>query len=158
MRKILVVYFSRSGNTRQVAEELARSLKADLEAIVDPTPRAGFFGYMRSGRQAFFKTIVPIAAPKYDPAGYDLVVVGTPIWNASLSTPVRSYLRRHRSAIRSAAFFCTFGGMAMDRVFRQMSDESGRSPVAVLGVREKDLGTIHKSPAIDEFVTKLRSR
>ena len=39
MRRVLIVYYSRSGNTRRVAQQLAFDLGADLEEIVDPTNR-----------------------------------------------------------------------------------------------------------------------
>jgi hypothetical protein len=47
--KTLVVYFSRSGHTRQVAREIASRCGADLEAIREERGRAGLLGYWRSG-------------------------------------------------------------------------------------------------------------
>jgi len=157
MPKILVVYYSRTGHTRQVAAEVAAALGADLEEIQDPTPRSGFFGYLRSGREAYFRRLAPIAAAGRDPSRYDLVVIGTPIWNASLSSPVRSYLRRYGFAIRSVAFFCTCGGFGMNRVFRQMARDSGRTPVARLVVREKDLGSADRASMIARFADEIRA-
>lgn len=157
MSRILVVCYSRTGHTRQVAGELARVLGADLEEIVDPTPRSGLRGYLRSGREAYFRRRPPIAPPVHKAADYDLVVVGTPIWNASLSAPVRSYLERERNEFRSVAFFCTCGGMGMDRVFRQMKDAAGRAPVAQLVVRESVLGQPALSQLVNRFATEVRS-
>jgi hypothetical protein len=110
------------------------------EEIVDPTHRSGVFGYQRSGFQAFFRRLAPIAPPAHDPCAYDLVVVGTPIWDMSVSSPVRSYLRRYRFALPTVACFCTCGGVGSERAFRQMTEESGREPVARLVVTEHDLG------------------
>ena len=67
MKRILIAYYSRSGNTRRVATRLAVDLGADLEEIVDPTCRSGVFGYQRSGFQALFRRLVPIAPPAHDP-------------------------------------------------------------------------------------------
>ena len=50
--KALVVYYSRTGNTKHVAEMIAGALKADLEELVDKRGREGFLGYLRSGRDA----------------------------------------------------------------------------------------------------------
>jgi len=41
MKRILIAYYSRSGNTRRVAPRLAADLGADLEEIVDPTRISG---------------------------------------------------------------------------------------------------------------------
>src|SRR5690242_15058604 len=122
--RILVVYFSRSGTTEQVARVVARALDADIERIVDHTRRGGIIGYLRSAYQATFGHLVAVDPATRDPWTYDLVVVGTPIWNQSLSSPVRSYLERHE--FHDVAFFCTCGGRAGDRVFAQMAEAAGR--------------------------------
>jgi hypothetical protein len=157
MSRILVVYYSRTGHTRQVASEIAAALGADLEEIVDPTPRSGLFGYLRCGREAYFRRLAPIVKGLHDPAHYDIVVIGTPIWNASLSSPVRSYVRRHRTALRHVAFFLTCGGFAIERVFLQMAEECGRSPAARLAVRERDFGTPAASNEIGRLVRDVRA-
>lgn len=151
----LVVYFSRTGNTKQIAEQIAAALGAELDPIIERTSRAGVIGYLRSGYQAFARRLVEIDT-RLDPGAYDLVVIGTPIWDASLSSPVRSYLRHHRAALREVAFFCTCGGMGSDRVFAQMRAESGKAPRGTLVVREGDLR--RSSDAVARFVAKLGAR
>lgn len=41
----LVVYYSRTGNTRYVAEKIATEFNADLEEIIDKKNRSGSLGY-----------------------------------------------------------------------------------------------------------------
>jgi len=72
----------------------------------------------------------------------------------AVSSPVRSYLRRHREAFRSVAFFCTCGGMGGARVFAQMARAGGAKPAARLLVREADLG--RAGPAIERFATAVK--
>jgi hypothetical protein len=60
--KALVVFYSRSGTTRRVAQALSEVLQCDLEEITEPTPRTGFLGYIRSLLEAMRKrpsTITP---------------------------------------------------------------------------------------------------
>ena len=154
--RILVVYYSRTGNTRKVASELAAALNADIDEISDFENRSGIRGYFRSGRQAFWRKVVPLRPPRLKPDGYDLVVVGTPIWNVSLPSPVRAYLREHRRVIRASAFFCTCGGMGMERVFQQMTDESGQSPIAKLVILEAKLDTPVARGDVGAFVADIR--
>jgi flavodoxin len=45
-QKILVVFYSRSGATRRVADALAAELKCDAEEVVVTKSRAGFVGIM----------------------------------------------------------------------------------------------------------------
>ena len=53
-----------------------------------------------------------ITPPKHDLSEYALVVVGTPIWAARLSSPVRTYLSQQRESLERVAFFCTQAGIA----------------------------------------------
>ncbi len=151
--RILVVYYSRSGHTKQLAEQLARALSADLEAIADPTDRSGVRGYLRSGFEAGFQRIVPIAECTHDPNDYELVVVGTPVWNMSVSSPVRSYLHRYQDRLRKVAFFCTCGGSGGQRAFAQMARVCGLAPAATLIVREAELATAE--PKIAQLVRQV---
>ncbi|HVV83387.1 MAG TPA: flavodoxin [Kofleriaceae bacterium] len=157
MSRILVVYYTRSGTARTVAGRLAGLLGADLEEIVDPTPRAGWRGFVRSAVEARRAQLAPIAPSQHDPADYDLVVIGTPIWFASVSSPVRAYLRRHRGAIRAAAFFCTYGGSGSGRVLEQMKAEAKLEPVARMALREDDLPTVLASLSIERFASEVRA-
>ena len=157
MPRILVVHYSRTGHTRGVAKQLAERLGADLEEINDPTDRTGLFGYQRSGFQAFFKRLPPIAPAIHGPHEYDMVVIGTPIWDMSLSAPVRAYLRRYRAVLPKVAFFCTCGGAGADRVFGQMSKECGQSPVATMVLTERELTTGVVPMAIARFMLHVRA-
>ena len=90
--KTLVVFYSRSGTTRRVAQALSEALQCDLEEITEPKPRTGFLGYIRSLLEATRKRPSTITPKKHDVSSYALVVVGTPVWAWSLSSPVRAYL------------------------------------------------------------------
>jgi flavodoxin len=137
--RILVVYFSRTGNTREVALEIARVLGADVEEIVDTVKRTGWLGYWRSGRDAWKEELTVLASPGRDVRPYDLVIVGTPVRRSSLSVPVRTYLAAHTGYFSHVAFFLTYGGMGRDRVFAQMSEACGLRPEAVVAVPDKEI-------------------
>src|SRR5436305_6458721 len=158
--KILVVHYSRTGHTRRVAQEIAATLRANIEEIVDPENRLGLLGYLRSGRQAFFGQEADIREPLKDPAGYDLVIVGTPVWNWSLSAPVRAYLarRQQRCARTAVASFLTEGGSGEQRVFRQMEELTGKAPMDVKPVREADLESGRYHDKIRGFAESLTDR
>jgi flavodoxin len=77
--KSLVVYYSRTGNAKFVAETAAKELGADLEEIVDLKKRAGPLGWMSAGRAGQTGKGTEIAAATKVPADYDFIMVGTPI-------------------------------------------------------------------------------
>jgi flavodoxin len=137
--RVLVVFYSRSGNTRRVAHAVAEELHADVEEIVDRRDRRGILGYLRSGRDAWRQRETSIDSPRADPRSYDLVIAGSPVWSGSLTPAMRTYLACYREALPEVAFFITHGGSSRERVFRQMAKVAGRVPLRTLAVREKEL-------------------
>lgn len=137
--KVLVVFYSRTGNTRKVAEAIAAALRCEVEEIRDTRDRRSRWGYVRSALDALLRRTTTLAEPTRRPSDYDLVIVGTPVWVGSVSTPVRTYLARHRGAFRRVAFFLTQGGAGAERVFAQMEELTGLRPVGALALREAEL-------------------
>jgi len=135
--KALVVYYSRSGATRKVAEELARRLGADVEELRSRKSYSGILGYMTAGRAAMKGKPAELHPIQRDPAGYDLVVVGTPMWAYKMSTPVLAFLMENGKQLKEVAFFCTRGGSEVGEMFAEMAALS-KAPVATLGLLTKE--------------------
>src|SRR6478752_7099448 len=93
--KALVVFYSRTQTTKRVAERVSALAGADVEEIVDYENRLGLRGYVYSALDATFERSTPIHELIHDPAAYDVVLIGTPVWNASVSAPVRRFLEEH---------------------------------------------------------------
>ncbi len=115
----LVVYYSRTGHTKKVGDELAKALPGDVEEIVDTANRAGPIGWLMSGREGSGKKLAKIQPVKKDPANYDIVVIGTPIWAANMSSPVRTYLTENKAKFKNVAFFCTEGSKGAETGLRR---------------------------------------
>jgi hypothetical protein len=137
--RVLVVYYSRTGNTAFVAEGLARACEADVEPILASIPRRGVLGYLFSGFEATFERESLTLPPQRNPHDYDVVLIGGPIWNSTVSSPVRAYLKRFAGSLPDVGFFVTSGGGEDERIFLQMAELSGKKPLAVLGLRARDL-------------------
>jgi flavodoxin len=137
--KTLIVYFSRSGHTQQLATELAQRCGGTLEAIAEMRPSQGLWGWLRAGWNATWRRQTAIAPTRQRPTDFDLVLVGTPIWNYRLSPPVRSYLQQHGHSLPRVAFFCTEGGAGEKNAFDEMTQLCGQPPLATLAVTEQQL-------------------
>lgn len=145
--KVLVTYYSRTGNTKKVAEALAAALRAqaegaqvDVEEIIDTKNRKGVLGYLRSGMGSMFKLSTRLEPVKADASAYDVVAVGGPVWAFNLSCPVRTFLRDSGNIIARPAFFCTLAVIGAGRVFREMEDLCGTIPVSTLALTARGLG------------------
>jgi len=155
--KVLVVYYSRTGSTRKLAEVLAKALQADIEPIVDKKTRSGFVGYLRSMFDALQKRYTPIEPMKRNPRSYDLVVIGTPIWAWSVSSPVRSYLAANRGHLPDVAFFCTMGSRGSERAFEDMQVLTGKAPRADCAVTAREVASDAYGMHIAQFLGRLKT-
>lgn len=151
--KTLVVYYSRTGNTKKVGEAIAKQLKSDIEQIEDVKSRLGPIGWLRSGREAKNKKLVEIKPTKKDPSRYDLVVIGTPVWAATVSSPVRTYLSKYK--FKRVAFFCTCGGIR-SKILEAVEEVCGKRPIAALEIKAKEMKERSYVSKIKEFVAKLK--
>jgi flavodoxin len=155
MKKTLIVYHSRTGHTGRVAQALARRLDADLDEIRIVQPLAGIAGYAMCAIEAIAGLAPALRPMQRNPAAYELVLIGTPVWFWSLSSPVRSWLEKHPLK-RRVAFFCTMGGSGAGRVFATMAELAGRQPAATLALLEQELAGPFEGK-LDAFVGRLQA-
>ena len=154
--RALVVFFSRTGNTRAVAEGVAEALHADVEALSDRMERRGMWGYLRCSVEAALRRHARLQPLTKDPGAYDLVVVGTPMWMGTLSSLVRAYLDSQRTRLPEVAFLLTHGGTPETRAFAEMAALAGKNPLATLAVREGEIVRGLHTAKIEQFVSVLR--
>lgn len=158
-KKILVVYYSRTGNTKRVAEDIARQLNADVEQLIDKKDRSGAGGYLVAGKDATQGTLAEIEPVTYDPAQYDLVVIGTPVWAWTMTPAVRTYITAHAAAFRKVALFTSAASSKPDRTVGKMEALIGKKASASIGFFDREYSD-KKRAAYEEklnaFVAQLR--
>jgi flavodoxin len=108
--KSLVVYYSRTGNARFVAETIAAEIGADVEEVIDMKKRSGVLGYLSGGKDARQGKETQIAPSKKSFADYDLIIVGTPIWAARPTPAIITYLKKNNFSGKKVGVFFTQGG------------------------------------------------
>ena len=110
--RILVAYFSRSGNTRVIAGTLQRELGADLFEIRPERPYPDDYeetvAQATRERDSGFEP--PLEAVVTDVAAYDMVFLGLPIWGETAPPVIRSFLRAHDLTGKTLRPFITHGG------------------------------------------------
>jgi flavodoxin len=155
MTRTLIAFHSRTGYTRRVAQALADRLNADLDAIQIVQPLDGRLGYLMCALEAVTGLAPALRPARKDPANYELIVVGTPVWFWSLASPVRSWLEEHPLQARRFGFFCTMGGSGASCVFSTMRKLAGDNPVATLALTDHEIEA-GADAQIDGFVHALR--
>lgn len=154
--KALVVYFSRTGTTKKVASAIAKILKCDMDEITEPKSRKGIAGYLRSGKESMKKIIPSINPAKKNPASYDILIIGTPIWGWTVSSPVRAYLSQNKDKIKKTAYFCTMGGSGSKNAFQEMEIICSKKPVATLELTTAEVNKQDYTDKLKKFMDKLR--
>ena len=154
--KILVVFYSRSGKTKKVANTISKILKCDKEEIFDTKNRKGIPGFLSAGADANLRRLTAIKEIKNNPSLYDLVIIGTPIWSSNISTPIRTYLSLYKEDFKNVAFFCTRLGSDFKKVFDGMKNLSQKSPLALLELTSREVKRDQYLQKVKEFTKNLK--
>jgi len=152
-KKTLVVYYSDSGNTRKVAEYIAKASGADVEAVRTTVFGHGFWSYLKKGWYSLRQRVIPINPSFHDPSKFEVVIVGAPIWAGHVANPIRSYLATHAGNLPKVAFFVTMGGSGADNALREMRQISGLHPLAELEISERDRKKNQDISKMDDFIS-----
>ena len=154
-KKILAVFYSRSGVTKKVMEHLAQQLKCDVEELIDPKDRSGFWGFIKSGRDAIKMNLAEIKPIKYDPQNYDLVIIGTPIWASNMASAVRTYLTQNKDKLKDVALVSTMGGGGYERLVERTAELCGKPLSSSCGLDGKDIKTDNWKNKLSDFIRGL---
>jgi flavodoxin len=129
----LVVVYSRSGNTAQMARSFATVLGADYVRLQATSGAPGSYLSVPS-----WTSQVPIAPEKIDLAPYGLVLVGGPIWQWRPNAVSASFLQANDFTGKAVVLFYTFQGGKMspetEAQWRKMVTDRGGRVVEVLGI------------------------
>jgi flavodoxin len=88
--KTLIVYYSRTGNTRAVCEALAQELSADIVEVKDLKNRMSTFGIIGGMLRTFLSMRTKIFPEKIDMTDYSNVILSAPIWAAKVPPAMRT--------------------------------------------------------------------
>ena len=123
----LVTYFSaEAGRTKNVAEDLAKKLGADLFEITPEKPyTAADLRYMnpmaRCNREKFGKKDVPVSGVVEHFSEYDTVYVGFPIWYGAAPNVVNTFCKGYDWTGKKVHAFATSGGSGIGKTAEKLA-------------------------------------
>ena len=103
--KTFVIYYTRTGNAKFVAETIVAELGADMEEVIDLKKRQGKLAFLPDGRDAMRGKETEIAQTKKNPTDYDLIIIGQPIWAGSPTPAIRTYVNKNDLSGKKVALF-----------------------------------------------------
>lgn len=118
----LVVYFSRSGNTRNVAEEIGRQTGTGLFELVPATPYSEDYNTVLEEAQ---DEKSQAARPEISDAiegfeNYDVIYLGYPNWWGDMPMIIYSFLDDYDLSGKTIVPFCTSGGSGIEASVRSI--------------------------------------
>lgn len=107
--KKLVIYYSFEGNTRFVAESIARETGAELLELKPKKEMKGhgFSKFIWGGRQVMLKIKPELEPLAKNPAEYDFIFIGTPVWASNFAPALRSFFSQVKFRDKKFVLFCT---------------------------------------------------
>ena len=110
-QKALVLYYSETGTTKTVAQEIQAQTGADIEAVEAVEPYSGNFQetIQRSGRERESGELPALKPLKKRIADYDIIFLGYPIWFGTYALPIATLVKEQDFAGKTVVPFCTFG-------------------------------------------------
>jgi len=140
---IKVIYFTRTGNSKRVAEKIATKLNASVIQIDDHHQWKGFIGYIRAG---FYSTVdkkvkITLSQPI---ESYDELIVVSPLWAGGAAPAIRAFFKLHPKE-KSHLVITSIGSTIKDRsIYLSVTDIVERA-------NDEDL-------KIDSLVSKISNR
>ncbi len=150
--KSLVIYYSFEGNTRFIAEAVAREIKSDvLELKVkNDIKTKGFLKFLWGGKQVLQKKTPELLPLDKNPEDYEIIFIGTPVWAFTFAPALRTFLKDVKLKNKKIALFCTHEGSAA-KTFDDMKKELENNDI----ISENDFADVLKNPQQNSLDAKL---
>lgn len=115
-RRILIAYFSKTGNTEEAAREIQNVTGGDLFEITvsDPYPENYQRTLERATQELESNARPQLAAAVENMEDYDVILLGYPIWLSQAPMAVHSFLESYDLTGKTILPFCTSGGSRIE--------------------------------------------
>ncbi len=152
----LVVYYSRTGNNRTIAQQIAQALSADIDEIIDKKNRQGKLNWLLAGRDSRARKLTEIEYEK-NPQDYDTIIIGAPIWAWNPIPPLRTYLQQVDLKGKRVAFFICSKSDAYIKMFPQLAEMTPDAEhVGNFGIQEERFKNEDYSADLEAFIEKIK--
>ncbi len=155
--KKLVIYYSFDGNTRSIAKQIARALKASIAELRTVKSYPDDYDVLlglakREVESGYMPQILPLSV---DISKYDVIVLGTPIWWSSFTPAVKKLLASNTWKGKKVYPFATYN----DSVGHVGSDFKkalrGADMAPVFGIKYDEKKIVTPIPEIRAWLSKI---
>jgi flavodoxin len=154
--KAIIVYYSHSSNNEALAHELKHRLGCDLLKIEEEKQRTGFTILL----DLLFRRDAKLKKTNVSLGDYKTVVFISPIWDAQIATPLKTFIKAEREHIKNYAFITACGGREgqHEKITTQLTQLAMKKPIIVTEIvvsnlspdNQKNLAKYLSQPQIKE--------
>jgi len=152
MAEVLVVFHSRYGHCRMVAEALSRRRGWALGEVAY---QAGRQCYGRCARDALLRREPEIRYTGPKPSQFDVVVLASPIWCWRLCPPMRRFIRSMDGTLGNIAVLSCMGGSGATNAIAEVEHLLGGPVVAKLALRQAEVESGRHEDALRAFAEQV---
>ncbi len=160
--KILIVYYSKTRKTKEIAHTMANELadgnEVKLRRIKMKGERNLLATYLLDTKKAIRREKPEIEVIDFDHRKYDLILLGTPVWSANPAPAINTYLDRSDFRDKKVALFVTLRLMGGEKVVKLLTEEIEKRGGKVTNSVIIKTGLFHEKRMIEEaktFASKL---
>ena len=156
---ILIVYFSRSGNTKVLATQIQAVTGGRLVELepVEMYPADYQLTVNRARRELASDVHPPLKTKIDDIDAYNIILLGSPNWGGSIAPPVKTFLSEHDLSGKMIIPFMTHGGSGLGHTSSDLRSLAPRATLAEgLAVRGSAVREARKN--VEAWVSRLGIR
>ena len=119
--RIIVVFYSFEGNTKLIAENIAKTINADILELKpkEEIKSKGFIKYFWGAKAAIMKSSPELFPIEKNLQDYDILFIGTPVWMGTYAPPLKTFFSTLSVSNKKIALFCCHGG-GKGKIFEKM--------------------------------------
>ena len=153
-KKVLVAYYSYSGNTENVAKKIQNITNGGLFEIVPKKAYSKNYNeVVNIAQEEKQKDIKPELVDNGNVKDYDIIFVGTPVWWYTMAGPVKTFLSKNDFKGKTIVPFCTHGGGGASSTY---ADIQKLAPDAKVTEGYTSYENSAKDSEITEWINKLK--
>jgi len=155
--KVLIVYYSKTGKTKEIAHTMAHELadgnEVKLRRIRMKNEKNLLATYLLDTKKAIRREKPEIEVLNYDHKEYDLILLGTPVWSNNPAPAINTYLERSDFKNKKVALFITLRLMGGEKVVRILTEEIENKGGKIIDSITIKTGLFHKKRMIEKART-----
>ncbi|MEM0239963.1 MAG: NAD(P)H-dependent oxidoreductase [Candidatus Nezhaarchaeales archaeon] len=164
--KLAIAYYSRTGYTERVVNELKQALTSESFTVdvYKVLPVKEYSKPLHVNLRLIYDTIFKKGASiKFEPSkpklsDYDLVVVASPIWIGTLSSPIQEFLKRHATMRSVVVITTSVRSMKTAKIERVVEKLCRAKPMLCANIRDATIRDSAKlKETVQEVVNELRA-